>query len=429
MATNSLPVNSNDFGDLSWKAQYAQLKRQTAAEAAQQTRALSTDMQLVPLAEIKEDSPGQCRLKPFAADADEYDRGLVESIEAIGLHTPVILVALKAGGYRIEAGHRRAAAMRYLGKAKIPAVVVPEGTPGLDPVAVSENVRKDLLTIERLHQLEWLRDTGHSKEDIARTTGITVRQLDRFFQLSNLPPEIRAIMEQGRIALKSAVAVCRAPLAYQAEVMGVVVEGALTEGQTSALVNAVTARLTEAGPEGVDVRQIARGLRLPLMAGAQGPEADGQMAEDEGRMATSAGEAPDAAAQTPGRRQAQKPKSLAEKAARELLQGYFPGLSAPEVTALVGETTRRRLTEKVVRLAGMAAASGRLKAGEAVQAAQRIERRPEAKHWLVVLETGAEVRSHLESGGDPALNEPFIAFGAQLCGELLKQTAQAKKKK
>ena len=408
----------NEFGAVSWKEQQSQLRRQAVAEAAKLSRIIGTDFRLVPLEAIKADSPGQSRTKAFDPDADEEDRGLVDSIREIGLLQPVILVALQpGGGYRIQAGHRRVAAMRHLGYPQIQALVVTEDTPELACVTLAENVRKELASTEKCRAVEYLRTLGYSVPEIASKAGISVRSVERLLAIGTLAQDTRHILEAGAVALSVAAAVSRAPAAFQNSVAQLAVKRNLTGPETELLASRIKAQIVEGGETAVDVEDLAAEVR----PGA----AEGSRAAPPVDSAT-----PSSAVPTNQRAQsASKAKLLTDRGARDVLLGYFPMLSLPDVTALAAEAAKRRLSERGLRLAGACVASGRQKPAEALQTALRLERSAQVCHWLAVIEAAAETRNWLEDNPESTDVQVLLAFAAQQFGELLKMAGVQPRKR
>jgi ParB/RepB/Spo0J family partition protein len=434
MATSTpAPAATNNsrpkaFQPVNWQAQKAQIQRQAAVATARLTRILGTDYRLVPLAEIVADSPAQSRANVFDAERDEDDRALAESIRDIGLVQPVVLVRRKSEpGYQIQAGHRRVAAMRYLGLPQIQALVVADDTPELAFVTLAENTRKDLTSVERWQAVEFLRGQGFNADDIAQKTGNTARRIYKLMELGELVPEARALLSGHAVRLTSAVALAKVPADFQTVVAQAIVEHDLSTRQTIALGGHIKARIVESGAQAVDVTAMVADLLLEPGRGAAMAAPVLPADEDAEPAAAASAAAPALQGKEPAA--AAKPKPLTEKGAREVLGGYFSGLTPAEVSALATDAAKRRLSDKALRLAGICVASGRQKPAEAVQLAMQAERSPMARHWLALLEAVTEARTLLDDGQAPAETEYLLAFAAQQFGELLKMAAQAKKKK
>lgn len=120
----------------------------------------------------------QVRWHPHNVRRDLGDlRGLARSIRRYGLLQPVV-VEEYAGLLRLRAGHRRVAAARVAGLARVPAVIHSEA---LDDVAwlgqaVQENVqRRQLAAAEKRRTAEALRELGCSWREVGETFGVSAR--------------------------------------------------------------------------------------------------------------------------------------------------------------------------------------------------------------------------------------------------------------
>ena len=356
MAKPALPSlrSLSDFQETDWSIHQAHLRREAEQDLAKLTRMVGKDCRLVPLAEITATSPGQSREKAFDAEHDEGDRGLAESIREIGLIQPVVLVRPSDGAsYRVLAGHRRVEAMRYLGYAQILALVIPEDTPELAFVTLAENTRKDLASIERWKAVEYLRGLGFSVDAIAQKTGNTPRSIYKLLEIGALSLEARLEVSQHSLDVWVAAAIGKAPAGFQQELAQVVVQSSLTRQQTEALAEGIKARIVTGGVTAVNVGQLAAELRAAPPASV--------------RPAGALDVPPESAAPPVSHgRPDPKTKALTDRAARDLLQGYFPALALNEVSALAAEAAKRRLPDRVLRLAGMCVVSGRHRPAEAL---------------------------------------------------------------
>jgi hypothetical protein len=120
------------------------------------------------------------RLTLLPPDADlvgpPADRGLRESVAALGVLQPVLLEASRDGAYRVRDGRRRVKAARAAGLEAVPALVVEsgdgaEGAPWGDALTLAAHAtRGDNLAAE-LEALERLVAAGADAGEIARATG------------------------------------------------------------------------------------------------------------------------------------------------------------------------------------------------------------------------------------------------------------------
>ena len=147
---------------------------------------------LIPIDLIREDPNFQnLRLPPTT---DELKK-LADSMNAEGLHVPVIVIQSPDGGFYLRAGFRRTAAARSLGWKHVPAIILPLDTPLVAEywTNVVENAARDKLTsYEVAHAAKTMRDEfGVRSAEFAEKAGFSesyVLQLLRC--IDNLPPQI-----------------------------------------------------------------------------------------------------------------------------------------------------------------------------------------------------------------------------------------------
>jgi ParB family chromosome partitioning protein len=132
-------------------------------------------------------------------DAEEL-RSLSESIRRHGVLQPVVV---RRAGERFElvVGERRWRACREAGLATIPAVVADLEDRARLEVALVENVqRRDLNAIELAHAFRALGDAGATQEEIGARVGLDRSTVANHLRLLDLPGEIQADVEAGRIS-------------------------------------------------------------------------------------------------------------------------------------------------------------------------------------------------------------------------------------
>jgi len=142
-------------------------------------------------------------------DADHLKQ-LSESISRHGVLQPVVVRRADEGGYELIVGERRWRASRAAGRQTIPAVVA-----DIDPaerleIAIVENVqRHDLNPIELAHAYRALADTGATQEEIGGRVGLDRSSVANHLRLLELPREIQADVEAGRLSMGHARALLR----------------------------------------------------------------------------------------------------------------------------------------------------------------------------------------------------------------------------
>jgi len=155
----------------------------------------------IPIADI-DPNPDQPRrvFEPGALDA------LAESIRVHGVLQPIVV--RRAGDrYELVVGERRWRASKQAGIASIPAVVLEIDPRDRLEVALVENVqRRDLNPIELAVAFRALSDTGATQEEIGQRVGLDRSSIANHLRLLELPREIQADVEAGRVTIGHAKA-------------------------------------------------------------------------------------------------------------------------------------------------------------------------------------------------------------------------------
>lgn len=137
---------------------------------------------------------------------------LATSIRENGLIQPIVVQKLPLDGYQIVAGHRRYAAARKLGWAKIPAIIRRDMLPDEELLAmlVENGQRANLDPIEEARALKRLADAGMEPGDIARKVGRSVATIKTRLMLLTLPAEEQEAVRAGHYTLTHATGLVRA---------------------------------------------------------------------------------------------------------------------------------------------------------------------------------------------------------------------------
>ena len=173
----------------------------------------------IPLSEI-DDFPDH----PFKVKDDEDMLQLVESVRERGIITPITLRQKEDGRYEIVSGHRRKRACEIAGLKTIPAEIKELSRDEAIILMVESNLQRSvILPSEKAFsykmRLEAMKRQGQrtdltsspvetklrSSEVIARETGDSRAQVDRYIRLTELIPELLELVDEGRIALRPAV--------------------------------------------------------------------------------------------------------------------------------------------------------------------------------------------------------------------------------
>ena len=169
------------------------------------------------------------RMAPFkdhpfkVQEGEELDR-LKESIEKSGVLVPVLVRPTADGGYEMISGHRRMAACRALGITEMPAVVRELSDEESVIAMVDANLQRDhILPSEKAFaykmKMDAMKRQGQRTDltssqvatrkdaasDIGAVLGESRDSVFRYIRLTNLIPELLDLVDQGEIALNTAV--------------------------------------------------------------------------------------------------------------------------------------------------------------------------------------------------------------------------------
>ena len=173
----------------------------------------------IPL-ELIDDFPNH----PFKVRMDEDMDQLVESVKERGLITPITLRPKEDGRYEVVSGHRRKKACEIAGLSTIKADVREMSRDEAIILMVESNLqRSTILPSEKAFsykmRLEAMKRQGkrtdltsspletklRSSAVIAKETGDSRAQVDRYIRLTALTPDLLDLVDEGKIALRPAV--------------------------------------------------------------------------------------------------------------------------------------------------------------------------------------------------------------------------------
>ncbi len=157
----------------------------------------------VPVAEVRP-NPYQPRRNFDRNALDE----LKASIQEHGVLQPIV-VRRSAGGYEVVAGERRLRACRELGFDRVPAVVRAVDDVGMQTLALVENIqREDLNPLEKARGLKAMMEAmGLTQEAVASRVGKDRATIANLVRLLELPEDVRAMIEDGRLSAGQAKAI------------------------------------------------------------------------------------------------------------------------------------------------------------------------------------------------------------------------------
>jgi ParB family chromosome partitioning protein len=146
----------------------------------------------------------QVRLRGVEADLDE----LTESIRIHGLLEPIVVTAHpEPGRYEVVSGQRRYLAHKKLGRATIPAIVMPSVDEMTAKVlSLTENViRRDLDSKDLVDVCTSLFRKYGTAQAVAEETGIPYSKVLKYVKYERLSSELRLLFDKGQISLDVAL--------------------------------------------------------------------------------------------------------------------------------------------------------------------------------------------------------------------------------
>ena len=159
---------------------------------------------------------------PYKVQDNEEMNALIESIQAQGILSPLIVRPLEntADEYEVVSGHRRLHAAKKAGLVTVPAFIHALDRDAAAIAVVDSNLhREHILPSEKAFayklKLEAMKHQGKTScqvgtksrtdEQMAETADDSARQIQRYIRLTNLIPELLAMMDEGQIALSVGV--------------------------------------------------------------------------------------------------------------------------------------------------------------------------------------------------------------------------------
>lgn len=148
-------------------------------------------------------------INPRARNRKAFE-GIVRNIGQLGLKRPVTVIHKTDGTgdhFDLVCGQGRLEAFRQLGQTEIPAVVV-EATDedGLVMSLVENIARRQHRAIDLLHDIEGMKRRGHSEEQIAEKTDLTVEYVRGVIHLlENGEHRLLTAVESGAIPVSVAI--------------------------------------------------------------------------------------------------------------------------------------------------------------------------------------------------------------------------------
>lgn len=161
---------------------------------------------------------------PFKVRDDVEMQALVESVKDKGVHQPALVRPREGGGYEIIAGHRRQKASELAGFVNMPCIVREMTDDEAKLAMTDDNLRhrEKLLPSEKAaalqQQFEAISHQGVAGDDkegklsmeiVGKRNGMSGKTVQRYRYLNDLVPELRELMDSGKLSFTPAVEISR----------------------------------------------------------------------------------------------------------------------------------------------------------------------------------------------------------------------------
>ena len=162
---------------------------------------------------------------PFGVRDDAEMQGLVESVRSGGVNQPALVRPREDGGYEIIAGHRRQRASELAGFMNMPCIVRNMTDDEAVLAMTDDNLRhrEKLLPSEKAaalqQQYEAIKHQGARGDDdeagklslqsVGQRNGMSVKTVQRYLWLNDLVPELKEVMDAGKLSFTPAVEISR----------------------------------------------------------------------------------------------------------------------------------------------------------------------------------------------------------------------------
>ena len=167
---------------------------------------------------------------------------LADSIREHGIIQPLTVRRLSSGYYQIIAGERRWRAAKQAGLDEVPAVIIEADDRKVMELGLIENLqREDLNPAEEARGYQVLMEEyGMTQEQVAQRMGKSRPAVTNALRLLNLPEDLMALVEEGKLSAGHARALLGAPTqSLQRQAAKAVLDKGLSVRQTEALVKAL----------------------------------------------------------------------------------------------------------------------------------------------------------------------------------------------
>jgi len=181
---------------------------------------------------------GRGRYQPRRNFDEDKLRELADSIAAQGVVQPVVVRPVDGGRYELIAGERRWRAAQLAGLGEIPAVVREVDDQAAMAMGLIENIqRDDLNPLEEAQALLRLTEEfALTHQQAADAVGRSRAAVSNLLRLLDLNPEVKALIDQGRLEMGHARALLSLNGDQQSEAAARVAAKGLSVRETEALV-------------------------------------------------------------------------------------------------------------------------------------------------------------------------------------------------
>ena len=130
------------------------------------------------------------------------DQQLQQSMEREGQQFPVVLRKAKPP-YQLVCGFRRIAALKQLGRPSVKALIIPElSEDQAYRLSILENRERSALSdLDAANAAAKLRARGRKPQEIAKFFDRSVRQIQRYLEVSDFPPELKRAISSAKITI------------------------------------------------------------------------------------------------------------------------------------------------------------------------------------------------------------------------------------
>lgn len=177
---------------------------------------------------------------PFGVRDDDEMKSLVESVRKGGVNQPALVRPREDGGYEIIAGHRRQTASQLAGYMNMPCIVRNMTDDEAILAMTDDNLRQreTILPTEKAlslkMQYEAIKHQGArgdsaqagklSLESVGQRNSMSAKTVQRYIWLNDLVPELKQLMDDGKLSFTPAVEISRIRPKHQ-KYVAVAIEG------------------------------------------------------------------------------------------------------------------------------------------------------------------------------------------------------------